>query len=138
MSEIQIKNFEEKFIKNKYPEIKAGQTIEVDTIIRDKDKQRVQKFKGLVIKVKGSKTNLSFTVRKISYGVGVEKTFPINTPNITKIKVLKYEPVRRAKLYFMRERVGKSAMRIRKGRSIMVPQEGTSRIEEAVEESVSE
>lgn len=128
---------ENKFVKSNLPDIKVGQTIEVDTIIRDKDKQRIQKFKGLVIRVKGSGTSKSFTVRKISYGVGVEKTFPINTPNISKITIIKYEPVRRSKLYFMRDRVGKAAMRIRKGRAIMVPAEGQNKVEE-VEEIVEE
>lgn len=133
MSHAIINKVESKFEKAGIPDIKPGQTVEVDTIIRDKDKQRIQKFKGLVIKVRGSGLSKSFTVRKISYGVGVEKTFPINTPNISKVKILKYEPVRRSKLYFMRDRVGKAAMRIRKGRSIMVPQEGAAQVEEVME-----
>lgn len=132
MSQQVIKNFESNFVKTNLPDIKVGQTIEVETVIRDQGKQRIQKFRGLVIRVKGTGASKNFTVRKISYGVGVEKTLPFNSLNVAKIKILKYEPVRRSKLYFMRDRVGKAAMRVRKGRSIMVPQEGQT-IEEVVE-----
>ena len=137
MSQQIIQQVDTKFKKEGTPDVKVGQTIEVDTIIRDKDKQRIQKFKGLVIRVKGTGLSKNFTVRKISYGVGVEKTFAFNSPNIGKIKIIKYEPVRRSKLYFMRDRVGKAAMRVRKGRSIMVPQEGSVEVE-SVEENVVE
>ncbi len=132
MSQETIKKFESNFVKKSLPDIKVGQTIEVETTIRDQGKQRIQKFRGLVIRVKGSGASKNFTVRKISYGVGVEKTLPFNSQNVAKIKILKYEPVRRSKLYFMRSRVGKAAMRVRKGRSIMVPQEGQT-VEEVVE-----
>lgn len=125
-----MKKVDQSFAKAKFPDIKPGQTVEVDTIIRDKDKQRIQKFKGLVIRVKGAGNSKTFTVRKISYGVGVEKTFPVNSPNIGNVRILKYEPVRRSKLYFMRDRIGKAAMRIRKGRAIIVPQEGQAPVEE--------
>jgi len=104
--------------------IKPGDTVEVDTIIRDGEKQRIQKFRGLIISISGQDETSMFTVRKISYGIGVEKKFPLYSTNISKIKVIKTEPVRRAKLYFMRDRVGKSSMRVRKGRTVMVPEEG--------------
>lgn len=138
MSDAIIQKVKDNFTKEGLPEIKVGQTVEIDTIIRDKEKQRIQKFRGLVIKIGGMGLSKSFVVRKISYGIGVEKTFPMNTPNISKIRVLKYEPVRRSKLYFMRARVGKAAMRIRKGRSILVPQEGFTPIveEETVDTSI--
>src|SRR6185369_13841446 len=124
MSQELMKKLEAKFVSKKVPDIKAGQTVEVETIIRDGEKQRIQKFKGLVIRVKGSGTGKSFTVRKVSYGVGVEKTFPLYSTNLGKIKVIKEEPVRRAKLYFMRDRVGKAATRIKKGKATFVPEEG--------------
>lgn len=120
MSQEVLRKVQSKYVNKKVPDIKSGLTIEVDTIIRDGDKQRMQKFKGLVISVKGSGTGKTFTVRKISNGVGVEKTFPIYSTNISAIKVLKEEKVRRSKLYFMRDRVGKSAMRVRKGRTTIV------------------
>lgn len=124
MSQELMKKLEAKFVSKKVPNIKPGQTVEVETIIRDGEKQRIQKFKGLVIRVKGSGTSKTFTVRKVSYGVGVEKTFPLFSTNLGKIKVIKEEPVRRAKLYFMRERVGKAATRIKKGKAVFVPEEG--------------
>lgn len=108
----------------KVPALKVGDTVEVDTIIREGAKQRIQKFKGLVISLNGTGTGAMMTVRKISYGVGVEKKLPIYSPNVAKIKVLKTEPVRRSKLFFMRDRVGKMSMRVRKGRTILVPEEG--------------
>src|SRR5690606_10493124 len=92
MSQEIMKKVDQSFAKAKFPDIKPGQTVEVDTIIRDKDKQRIQKFKGLVIRVKGAGNSKTFTVRKISYGVGVEKTFPVNSPNIGNVRILKYEP----------------------------------------------
>lgn len=137
MSQAVIKQFESNFVKTNLPDVKVGQTVEVETIIRDQGKQRIQKFRGLVIRVKGTGATKNFTVRKISYGVGVEKTLPLNSQNVAKIKILKYEPVRRSKLYFMRNRVGKAAMRVRKGRSIMVPQEGTVQVEEEVVENTT-
>src|SRR5579885_2003912 len=119
-----INKLEKKHTDKKVPAVKVGDTVEIDTIIREGNKQRIQKFKGLVISMSGSGTGRMFTVRKISYGVGVEKKLPIYSPNISKIKVIKTEPTRRSKLYFMRDRVGKNAMRIRKGRTVLVPEEG--------------
>lgn len=119
-----IQEFTKSQSSKKVPDIKPGMTVEVETIIRDGDKQRIQKFRGFVIAVKGSGSTKTFTVRKISYGIGVEKIFPIYSTNVGAIKILKMEPVRRSKLYFMRDRVGKSAMRVRKGRTVLVPEEG--------------
>ncbi len=118
------KKIEDKFTEKKVPAIKPGDTVEVDTIIREGAKQRIQKFKGLVISVNGSGARTMLTIRKISYGIGVEKKLPLYSPNIGKIKLIKTEPVRRAKLYFMRDRVGKAAMRIKKGKAVFVPEEG--------------
>ncbi|MEP7103739.1 MAG: 50S ribosomal protein L19 [Candidatus Dojkabacteria bacterium] len=124
MSQQLLNKIESKFTSKKVPDIQPGQTVEIETIIRDGEKQRIQKFKGLVIMVKGSGTGKTFTVRKVSYGVGVEKTFPLYSTNLGKIKIIKQEPVRRAKLYFMRQRVGKGATRIKKGKVVFVPEEG--------------
>jgi len=129
MSSDLIRKFGAKTESKKVPSIKPGDTVEVDTIIRDGDKQRIQKFKGLIIAVNGTGATAMFTVRKISYGIGVEKKFPIYSTNIAKIKVVKTEPVRRAKLYFMKDRVGKSALRVRKGRTVLVPEEGDAEAE---------
>src|SRR5258706_6415115 len=126
------KKVQAKSLDKKVPEIKVGDTVEVDTIIREGNKQRIQKFKGLIIAIKGTGVTKMITVRKISYGVGVEKKLPVYSPNIGKIKVIKREPVRRAKLYFMRDRVGKASMRVKKGKAVFVPEEGTPIKEEEI------
>ena len=91
------------------PEIKAGMTIRVDVKIKEGNKERIQAFEGIVIKVQGSGIGETFTVRKLSSGVGVERAFPINSPLIDKITVIRVGKVRRAKLYYLRSRSGKSA-----------------------------
>ena len=132
----ELKNKFEKALTTKKPSnIKQGDTVEVDTVIRDGDKQRIQKFRGLVIAINGKGSTSMFTVRKISYGVGVENKFPFNSQNVGKVTVLRNEKVRRAKLYFMRERVGKSAMRIRKGRTVLVDEHEDEVIQETVTET---
>lgn len=104
------------------PNVNVGDTVEVHLIIRDGDKKRIQKFKGLVIAIKGMGINKTFTVRKISYGIGVEKILPFHSTNIEKIVVLKHSSVKRSKLYFLRKRIGKAAMKLKAGNEI-VPEE---------------
>lgn len=108
-----------KFYKDssKVEEFKVGDTVEVETIIRDGDKQRKQLFKGLVIAIKGKGLGRTFTVRKISYGIGVEKIFPVNSPNVAKVKLVRAGKPRRAKLYYLRERVGKKALKVKEGKA---------------------
>ena len=96
------------------PEFGAGDTIKVDVKIIEGDKERIQAFEGLCIARSGSGLNESFTVRKISYGEGVERIFPIFSPKISGITVLKKGKVRRAKLYYLRDRRGKSARIVEK------------------------
>ena len=96
-------------MRNDLPEIKAGMTIRVDVKIKEGNTERIQAFEGIVIKVQGSGIGETFTVRKLSSGVGVERTFPINSPLIDKITVIRVGKVRRAKLYYLRSRSGKSA-----------------------------
>lgn len=100
------------------PEIKVADTVEVLSYITEGGKTRTQLFAGLVIAIKGSGTRKMITVRKISSGVGVEKIFPLHSPNIKEWKVIKSEKVRRAKLYYMRERIGKAATRLKKGKAV--------------------
>lgn len=95
--------------KNELPKFKAGDNITVNYKILEGGKERIQSFKGDVIKRQGEGGTATFTVRKISNGVGVERLFPIFSPNIESIKVHKVGKVRRAKLYFLRDRSGKSA-----------------------------
>src|SRR5689334_25371396 len=95
--------------KKEFPKFKAGDNITVNYKIIEGTKERIQSFKGDVIKLQGSGTTASFTVRKISDGVGVERLFPMHSPNVDSIVVNKAGRVRRAKLYYQRERSGKSA-----------------------------
>ncbi|MEW6264719.1 MAG: 50S ribosomal protein L19 [Thermodesulfobacteriota bacterium] len=91
------------------PEFQVGDTINVHVRITEGDKERIQVFKGAVIRRHGGSLGASFTVRKVSYGIGVERIFPLNSPNIEKIEIVTQGRVRRAKLYYLRERRGKSA-----------------------------
>ena len=91
------------------PHFEIGDTVKVHTKIREGDKERVQVFAGTVIARSGAGANERFTVRRISHGVGVEKVFPIHTPYIAKIEIVRSSHVRRAKLYFMRQLTGKKA-----------------------------
>ena len=95
--------------KKEYPKFKAGDNITVNYKIIEGNKERIQSFKGDVIKLQGTGTTATFTVRKISDGVGVERLFPVNSPNIESIVLHKVGKVNRAKLFYLRERSGKSA-----------------------------
>ncbi len=96
-------------MKNELPEFRIGDTVRVGVNIREGDKERVQMFEGTVIAKKGSGVAETFTVRRVSYGVGVERVFPIHSPNVKEVKVVRYGKVRRSKLYYLRDRVGKAA-----------------------------
>lgn len=95
--------------ENKHPDFKAGDTITVSYKIKEGDKHRIQQFTGVVIQRKNEKATASFTVRKMSNGVGVERIFPLSSPFIEKIVVNKVGIVRRAKLFYLRDRTGKAA-----------------------------
>lgn len=128
-----IRKIQSKAMDKKVPELRVGDTIEVATIIRDGNKQRIQKFKGIIISIQGAGTNKTITVRKISYGIGVEKILPVYSTNIQSIEVLKHAKVRRAKLFYMRDRIGKAAMKLKPGAAVMV-EEGKA--EEVTEETI--
>jgi len=105
-----IKYVEEQFTKEmNYPEFNVGDNVEVALQITEGAKTRIQKFKGDVIQINGSGATKTFTVRKMSSGIGVERIIPLASPNVTEIKVLKRGRVRRAKLYYLRNLVGKKA-----------------------------
>jgi large subunit ribosomal protein L19 len=110
-----ISKISNKTLNKNLPEFRVGDTVEVATIIRDGDKQRTQIFAGLVISRRGTDMDASFTVRKISYGVGVEKSFPLHSPNLTSVTVTKLGKPRRAKLFYLRDRVGKLALKVKVG-----------------------
>ena len=91
------------------PDLRPGYTVEVSVRVIEGDKERQQKFRGEIINVRGSGTRKTFTVRKISEGIGVERTFPLFGPSVAEIKVMKHSKVRRAKLFYLRGRTGKAA-----------------------------
>lgn len=96
-------------MKDDLPELRPGMTVKVGVKIKEGDKTRVQVFEGIIIRIKGSGIGETFTVRKLSNGVGVERTFPLHSPLIDKIEIVRVGKVRRAKLYYLRNRSGKSA-----------------------------
>ncbi len=104
-----IKSIEHEQLKNKIPELKVGNTVKVHVRIKEGNKERIQVFEGIIIKIQGGGLNQTFTVRKTSYGVGVEKTFLIHSPLVEKVELVRVGKTRRAKLYYLRDRVGKSA-----------------------------
>jgi large subunit ribosomal protein L19 len=107
-----INGIESKIMKKDITEFNVGDTVRVFSKIIEGDKERLQAFEGTVIKKRGGSHREVFTVRKIVLGVGVEKTFPIHSPKVDKIKVIKSGKTRRAKLYYLRKRVGSKAIRI--------------------------
>ncbi|HIZ87824.1 MAG TPA: 50S ribosomal protein L19 [Candidatus Coprenecus pullistercoris] len=117
--------------EKKYPDFKAGDTITVTYKIKEENKERLQKFRGVVIQRKGAGTTQTFTIRKISNGIGVERIFPLNSPFITEIDLNKSGKVRRARIYYLRNLTGKKA-RIKEKRFIgLAPgAEATSSAEE--------
>ena len=96
-------------LKSEVPDLRPGTTVEVSVRVIEGDKERQQKFKGEVTNVRGSGMRKTFTVRKISEGVGVERTWPLHSPSIAAIKVLGQKKVRRAKLFYLRKKKGKAA-----------------------------
>lgn len=104
-----IRAIENEQIKENAPEFRIGDTVKVYVKIKEGNRERIQVFEGIVIKRQNAGLNETFTVRKISYGVGVERTFPVHSPKIEKVEVVREAKVRRAKLYYLRDRVGKAA-----------------------------
>ena len=143
-----LKSIEHEQLKNRIPQLNIGDTVRVHVRIKEGNKERIQVFEGIIIKKQGGGVNATFTVRRISYGVGVEKTFLVHSPMIEKVEVVRVGKARRAKLYYLRDRVGKSAKTKEKigarieTREIVVKEEivpGENEVAEvATEESVQE
>ena len=108
MSEI-IRELEKEQLRTDLPKLEIGDTVRVFVKVVEGNHERLQNFEGIVIKMQGGGIRKSFTVRRISYGIGVERTFPYNSPRIGRIEVVRHGVVRRAKLYYLRERTGKAA-----------------------------
>ena len=104
-----IKEIEAEQLKENAPEFHVGDTVKVYAKIKEGNRERIQVFEGTVIKKQGGSNRTTFTVRKISNGVGVEKTWPLHSPNVEKVEIVRKGKVRRAKLYYLRDRVGKAA-----------------------------
>lgn len=104
-----LQEIESAYLRSDIPDFRAGDTIKVHVKVSEGDKQRIQLFQGVVISRKGDGTRESFTVRKISSGIGVERVFPLNSPVVDKVEVVRHGRVRRAKLYYLRELRGKAA-----------------------------
>ena len=143
-----LKSIEHEQLKNKIPELRVGNTVRVHVRIKEGNKERIQVFEGIIIKKQGGGVNATFTVRRISYGVGVEKTFLVHSPMIEKVELVRVGKSRRAKLYYLRDRVGKAAKTKEKvgarieNREIVVKEEvvpGEATVAEVVtEEAVAE
>ncbi|MEA2487824.1 MAG: large subunit ribosomal protein [Actinomycetota bacterium] len=100
---------EREYLNDSIPEFRAGDTVRVHVRVVEGERERIQVFEGIVIRRRGSGLSKTFTVRKVSFGVGVERTFPVHSPMISKIEIAAHGDVRRAKLYYLRSRVGKKA-----------------------------
>lgn len=104
-----IKNIEAEQMKENVPEFCVGDTVKVHAKVKEGNRERIQIFEGTVIKRQGGSNRETFTVRKNSNGIGVEKTWPLHSPNVERVEVVRRGKVRRAKLYYLRDRVGKRA-----------------------------
>jgi large subunit ribosomal protein L19 len=104
-----IKAFTNEQLKTEVPVLNIGDTVKVHNKIKEGARERIQLFEGTIIAKHGGGISETFTVRRVSYGVGVEKTFPVHSPNVVKVDIVRSGKVRRAKLYYLRDRVGKAA-----------------------------
>ena len=104
-----IKELNKEVLQKEKPQVQIGDTVRVHVKVKEGSRERIQVFEGIVIAKKHGGIEETFTVRRISYGVGVEKVFPVHAPSIEKIEVVRHGKVRRAKLYYLRDRVGKAA-----------------------------
>ena len=105
-----IKSIENEQLKAEAPEFSVGDTVKVYGKIKEGNRERIQVFEGTVIKKQNGSNRTTFTVRKLSNGVGVEKTWPLHSPNVEKVEIVRKGKVRRAKLYYLRDRIGKAAI----------------------------
>ena len=104
-----IQAFVNEQLKTELPKFKIGDTVRVHNKIKEGEKERIQMFEGTVIAKRNGGISETFTVRRVAYGVGVEKTFPLHSPNVAKVDLIRVAKVRRAKLFYLRDRVGKAA-----------------------------
>lgn len=125
-----LERLERGLLKPSVPEIKIGDTVRVHVKIIEGEKERIQVYEGVVIRKKGTRNRETFTVRKVSYGVGVERVFPIHSPYVTQIDLVREGKVNRAKLYYLRERTGQAARISEREKSVPSEPKTTSPVEE--------
>lgn len=104
-----LETLEKQYMQMDLPDFRPGDTVRVHVKIKEGDKERIQVFEGVVIRIKRKSSRTTFTVRKVSYGIGVERIFPLYSPVIDKIEIKQKGSVRRSRLYYLRERMGKAA-----------------------------
>ncbi|MBR2472186.1 MAG: 50S ribosomal protein L19 [Clostridia bacterium] len=104
-----VKQIGKEQMKENVPQFSIGDTVKVHNLIKEGTRERIQMFEGIVIRKKNGGISETFTVRRISYGVGVEKTFPLHSPHVVNVEVIRRGKVRRSRLYYLRDRVGKAA-----------------------------
>lgn len=132
-----IKSIEHEQLKNKIPDLKIGDTVRVHQKIKEGNRERIQVFEGIIIKKQNGGVNATFTVRKLSYGVGVEKTFLVHSPLVEKVEVVRVGKARRAKLYYLRDRIGKAA-KTKENTGARIEDKEITVKEDLVEEPVAE
>ena len=104
-----IKQIEDNHLKDDLPEINSGDSVKVNVKVSEGNRERIQTFEGVVISINGTGLSKTITVRKLSFGVGVERIFPVHAPIVDSVEIIRKGKVRRSKLYYLRDRVGKSA-----------------------------
>ena len=104
-----IKDIEESHLKTDLPDINSGDSVKVNVKVSEGNRERLQSFEGVIISINGTGLSKTITVRKLSFGVGVERIFPVNAPIVDSIEIIRKGKVRRSKLYYLRDRIGKSA-----------------------------
>jgi large subunit ribosomal protein L19 len=119
-----LERLEKGLLKQQTPQIKIGDTVKVHVKIIEGEKERIQVYEGVVIRKKGTRNRETFTVRKVSYGVGVERIFPLHSPFISQVDVMREGKVHRAKLYYLRQRTGRAA-RIGERERVFSPEQKT-------------
>ncbi len=133
-----INKIEQEQLRDDIPDFNPGDTVKLEIKVKESDKERIQPFEGIVIRRQGSGSRETFTVRKFSHGVGVERTFPLHSPNLANIEVVREGDVSRAKLYYLRERRGKAARVKERKRARLLEMEGVESIEDLDEEALEE
>lgn len=123
-----LDSIEKDYQKKRIPPIKAGDTVRVHTRIVEGNRERIQVYEGVILKIHGSGTRKNMTVRKVSYGVGVERIFPIHSPSIAQIEFVSRGKVRRSRIYYMRQRFGKKA-RMEREANVFIKNETSNKVE---------